>query len=101
MAKKNIKNIKLLPIEKRYCRCLMKVRSKKIKNPYAICTNSVYNLQGKKRTKVVNCSKNYNFNKFTIKQLRSYAKSKKIKYSKLRKAELISKIQKYNRNKYK
>lgn len=67
-------NSKLSFIEKRYCRCLVKVKSRKIKNPYGICTSSVYNKQNKKRTKRVNCSKNYNFKNFTKSQLKYYKK---------------------------
>lgn len=63
MNKKNNKikkkKSKLSSIEKRYCSCLIKVRSRKIKNPYGICTSSVYNKQNKKRTKIVKCGKNY------------------------------------------
>lgn len=74
-SKKIIKtNSKLSSIEKRYCRCLVKVKSSKIKNPYGICTSSVYNKQNKKRTKRVNCSKNYNFKNFTKSQLKYYKK---------------------------
>ena len=76
--------------EKRYCRCIIKLRSKGIKNPYGICTNSVYNLQTKKRTKVVKCSENYDITKLNLKQLQYYAKKKNIKYSKLKKDKLIS-----------
>ena len=44
------KKSKLKPVERRYCRCLVYVRSKKkIKSPYGICTSSVYNKQKKKR----------------------------------------------------
>jgi hypothetical protein len=76
--------------EKRYCRCIIKLRSKGIKNPYGICTNSVYNLQKKKRTKLVKCSKNYDLNKLSLKQLQYYARKKNIKYSKIKKDKLIS-----------
>ena len=38
------KNSKLSKVERKYCSCLVKVRSKRIKNPYGICTNSVYGL---------------------------------------------------------
>ena len=51
MKKKLNKKNYLTKKEKKYCRCLIHVRSKKIKNPYGICTNSVYNLQKKKRKK--------------------------------------------------
>jgi hypothetical protein len=80
--------------EKRYCRCIIKLNTKGIKNPYGICTNSVYNLQNKKRTKVVKCSKNYDLNKLTLKQLRYYAKKKNINYSKIKKDKLISLLKK-------
>ena len=45
--------------EKRYCKCLFYLKTKKVKNRYAICTNSVYNRQGVKRTKIVPCTQNY------------------------------------------
>ena len=76
--------------ERRYCRCLMKVRSTlKRGSPYAICTNSVYSIQGTKRSKVVKCSEKYDFKKYTMKQLRAYAKEKKIPHSNIKKAKLI------------
>ena len=84
------KKSNLSAIEKRYCRCIIKLRSKGIKNPYGICTNSVYNLQKKKRTKVVKCSENYDLKKLTLKQLQYYAKKKNIKYSKVKKDKLIT-----------
>ena len=73
-SKKNLikKKSNLLKIEERYCRCLIKVRSKKIKSPYAICTNSVYNLQNKKRNKIIDCSSNYNYTNFSKNQLINY-----------------------------
>ena len=80
------RSARLTNIEKKYCRCLAKVRSKKLRNPYGICTRSVYNLQGKKRTKVVKCSKSYKFDDFTLTQLREYAREKKVhirRYGKL------------------
>jgi hypothetical protein len=48
------KKSKLTNREKRYCRCLIKVRTKGIQNPYAICTNSVYNLQKKSAKQLLN-----------------------------------------------
>ena len=95
MKAKLIKKSILSPRERRYCRCLVHVRTKKIK-PYGICTNSVYNLQKKKRTKRVYCSKNYNFDSFTVKELRHYAYEKKIKTREnnklLKKKELLQSI---------
>ena len=78
-TKKNIikNNSNLSNIDQRYCRCLIKVLSKKINSPYAICTNSVYNLQNKKRNKVVNCVSNYNFTHFSKNQLSNYANKNK------------------------
>ena len=90
------KKSKLTNREKRYCRCLIKVRSKSIQNPYGICTNSVYNLQKKKRKTIVKCTKKYDFTKMTLKQLQSYSRKKKIKYSGYRKKELIQQFQKKN-----
>ena len=77
--KLNIDNIikvysKLSSKEKKYCRCLVKVKSNKIKNPYGICTSSIYNKQNKKRKKRINCSKNYNFKNFNKTQLKYYKK---------------------------
>ena len=77
------KTKKLNSREKRYCSCLMKVRSKSLKNekissPYGICTNSVYNIQNVKRTKMIKCSDNYNFDQYDLKTLQAYAIEKKI-----------------------
>ena len=91
--------------EKKYCSCLMKVRATlKKSNPrssYAICTNSLYNAQNLKRTKRINCSKNYNFNVYNLNHLRQYAKEKKIKiYEKgtlLNKSKLIKRLNEYTR----
>ena len=80
------KKSKLSPREHRYCSCLLKVRGKSkplrsdnIQNPYGICTNSVYNLQDKKRTKRIGCLKNYDLNSITFYQLKALAIEKKIK----------------------
>lgn len=86
--------------EQKYCRCLIHVRSRKM-SPYGICTNSVYNLQKKKRRRVVPCSKNYDFSRFTAEELRLYAKEKKIRTRKnnrfITKKNLIESIKKnYN-----
>ena len=91
--------------EKKYCSCLMKVRATLKKSnprsPYAICTTSLYNAQNLKRTKRVNCSKNYNFNVYNLNHLRQYAKEKKIKiYEKgklLNKSKLIKRLNEYTR----
>lgn len=86
--------------EQRYCSCLMKVRpTLKRGTPYAICTNSVYSLQKTKRTKRVDCSKKYDFKKYTLKQLKAYAKEKKIKPINLKKKDLVKKLKAYAKKK--
>jgi len=91
-SKNNKKNLfkkysKLSDIEKRYCRCLVKVKDN---NPYGICTSSVYNKQGFRRNKIVKCSANYNFKNFSYNLLKSYANKKKIKHTK---KNILKKIQ--------
>jgi len=76
------KNNKLSNVERKYCSCLVKVRSKKIKNPYGICTNSVYGSRKIKRKKVVRCSKYYNLSKLKKDQLYYIAKEKNLRISK-------------------
>jgi|MDSZ01.1.fsa_nt_gb hypothetical protein len=84
------KKSKLSKVERKYCSCLVKVRSRKIKNPYGICTNSVYSSRKIKRDKVVRCSKYYNFNELTKNQLYYLAKEKNLRVNKrLLKKELI------------
>jgi len=87
-------------VEKKYCSCLMKVRSKKVNNPYGICTNSVYGSRNSVRDRVINCSKHYDFKKYNLKTLKLYAKEKKIKgYSKLNRKQLLQKLQLYQNKK--
>lgn len=104
MKKKLNKKNYLTKKEKKYCRCLIHVRSKKIKNPYGICTNSVYNLQKKKRKKNIECSKNYDFDTFTLEELRLYAKEKNIPITKnnkyLSRKKLLGKIKYKQKKKY-
>jgi hypothetical protein len=64
--------------ERKYCTCLLKVREKSKINPYAICTRSLYNLQGIKRRKIVDCDYNYNYEKIPVKMLRSLATERKV-----------------------
>ena len=86
--------------EKKYCSCLMKVRSKKINNPYGICTNAVYSSRNSIRNRLVNCAKHYDFKKYNLKTLKLYAKEKKIKgYSKLNRKQLLQKLQLYQNKK--
>ena len=87
-------------VEKKYCSCLMKVRSKKVNNPYGICTNSVYGSRNSVRDRVINCSKHYDFKKYNLKTLKLYAKEKKIKgYSKLNRKQLLQKLKIYQKKK--
>ena len=88
------KNSKLSKVERKYCSCLVKVRSKRIKNPYGICTNSVYGSRKLKRNKLVRCSKYYNLDKLKKNQLYYIAKEKKLRVTKrLLKKELIDLLQ--------
>ena len=96
--------------EQKYCSCVMKVRgnsykkSKKVINPYGICTNSLYNLQNKKRTKMIKCTKKYNFKIYSLPYLQAYALEKKLpiktKSGKLyNKSILVKKLEKYQQKK--
>ena len=51
------KSAKLGFLGRKYCSCLVKVRSNKIKNPYGICTKSVYGSRKKIRTYRPSCLK--------------------------------------------
>ena len=99
------RNAKLNPLEKKYCRCLVKVRGKslkknKITNPYGICTKSVYSTKGKKRSKRINCLLNLELTTLTHKQLKAIIIEKKIKPKDLRKKqELIKSLKKYLKKK--
>ena len=65
-------------------------------SPYGICTNSVYNLQGKTRNKVVECSKYYDFSKYSVTMLKLFLKEKNIKgISKMNKTDLVNLCKKY------
>ena len=98
-SKKVLKTKNLNKLEKRYCSCLMKVRETKL-NPYGICTNSVYNLQGKTRNKVVECSKYYDFSKYSVNMLKLFLKEKNIKgISKMNKKELLNLCKRYQEKK--
>lgn len=97
------KTKKLSKKERKYCSCIMKVRSR-LKNrnprsPYAICTYSLYNRKNLKRTKRIECSQYYNFNLYSVAHLREFAKEKKIKITKngkpKKKALLLKDIQGY------
>jgi hypothetical protein len=81
MPKKNLFTQKapLTKRERRYCSCLLDVRSKRLPyNPYAVCTQSVYNSQGVKRKNRVDCDPNYNYNVIPLNSIRALAEEKKI-----------------------
>ncbi len=78
-----VKRTPLTKRERKYCSCLLDVRDKQEEqktkyNPYAVCTNSVYTSQGKRRNKFVNCGAAYNYEKLPAKSLRNLAKEKKL-----------------------
>ena len=78
-----VKRTPLTKRERKYCSCLLDVRDKQAEektnyNPYAVCTNSVYISQGKRRNKFVNCETSYNYEKLPAKSLRNLAKEKKL-----------------------
>lgn len=95
------KKAKLNPIEKKYCRCLVKVRGKslkkkKITSPYGICTKSVYTTKDLKRTKRINCLANLDLKSLTFKQLKAIVIEKKLKPKDMRKKlEIIKSLKKY------
>ena len=123
-TKKNLLNKKTnIPvIERKYCSCLQKVRSeqyakkpfayKKTKkalrtgikidprgevySEYAICNKSVYQSRKLKRDRVINCSKSYDFNNFTLSELQAYALDKNMpiteKSKNLTKKQLLNNI---------
>ncbi len=81
MPKANLftKKAPLSKRERRYCSCLLNVRSKRLPyNPYAVCTQSVYTSQGVSRKKRVDCDPNYNFDVVPINSVRALAEEKKI-----------------------
>ena len=75
------KKSNLSTIQRKYCSCLVKVRSKKT-NPYGICTKSVYSSRKLKRNDNIKCSKTYKLTHLTNSQLLNLAREKKIKVNK-------------------
>ena len=94
------KKAKLSKVERKYCSCLAKVRSK-IQNPYGICTNSVYGSRLLKRTKRVSCLPNYQLSKLSKKQLSAYSVEKKLPIKNKTKKQLIRNLNKLKTKKYK
>jgi len=54
------------------------VRSKKVSNPYGICTKSVYGSRGIKKKSNIGCTKSYELKNLKRDQLILLAKEKKI-----------------------
>jgi hypothetical protein len=86
---------KLSRTEEKYCNCLMHVRGKTgISAPYGICTKSVYNEQGMKRSNRVDCDAHYKFSNYSKDELRALAKEKHIKVDKeMSQKEMANKMQ--------
>lgn len=102
------KKSKLSNLEKKYCRCLIKVRGNskklnrnKIINPYGICTHSVYKLKGLKRNKNIECLKNIDINHLSFNQLKAYSIEKKIYRNGITKDKLITRMNKFIKSKKK
>ena len=95
-------SIDLSAAEQRYCRCLVHVASQgTTRNPYAVCTSSVFSKQLRKRGRIPPCSENYNFGTMKRKDLEGYAKMHKITgYSKLSDDQLARKLNSYVTSKY-
>ena len=84
----NTSSKKLSKIERKYCSCLMMVLGDKKQKqarkenpkltPFGLCTHSVYNSKGLKRTTNPECGPYYKFEKYPIDSLREYAKQRKI-----------------------
>lgn len=94
--------INLTAVEQRYCRCLVHVASQNgARNPYAICTASVYSKQGRKRGRIPPCSENYDFYNMSRKDLIGYAKLHKIEgYTSLSDDQLARKLDAFVTKKY-
>ncbi len=89
----------LTKVEQKYCSCLMHVRPK-VKNPYGICTKSVYGKN--KREKVIDCEIHYKYNKYNKKELEAFSKEKHInsRISKDKLVNILDKRKKYILKKY-
>ena len=94
------KKAKLSFIEQKYCSCIVKVRGKTLKNPYGICTKSVYGSRKKKRNKKVGCLKNLNIKKLSKNQVKGIILEKKLKTKSKTKKKLINILNKYLKAKY-
>jgi hypothetical protein len=85
---------KLSRTDEKYCNCLMHVRGKSgITAPYGVCTKSVYNKQGMKREKRIDCDNHYKFSNYTKDELIALAKEKKIVITNMTQKELANKLQ--------
>lgn len=105
----------LSKIERRYCSCIMMVLGDKKQKqarkenpqltPFGLCTHSVYNSKGLKRTTNPECGPYYKFEKYPIESLREYAKQRKINVTKNNKykskQELSKELYNYIKKTYK
>ena len=102
VKKNKVKDIRLTLKGRKYCSCLMKVRGKGT-NPYGICYKSVLRGQRPPPGQGIACTVNYRFTDYTNKELREYAREKRINYKYVRgtkKGKLLSRnnlVQKLNR----
>lgn len=93
------KSAKLGFLGRKYCSCLVKVRGKDLKNPYGICTKSVFSSRKKTRTYRPSCLKMYDLNKLSYTQLKGIIKEKKINKTGRSKKNLINILNKYLKDK--
>ena len=65
------------------------------KNPYALCTWSLYNRDGKQRKKQIDCGKYYKYEKYnSTYSIKEYPKRNRIKITGKKKQELIEELYK-------
>ena len=85
------KNAKLSPVNRKYCSCLVKVRSKKISNPYGICTKSIFGSRNLKKNTLIRCTKSYDIKKFKKDQIIYLLREKGLMVTnRITKAELVN-----------
>jgi hypothetical protein len=107
LKKTRVKDIRLTLKGRKYCSCLMKVRGKGTA-PYGICYKSVLRGQRPPKGQGIACTVNYRFTDYTNKELREYAREKRInsKYVRgtkkgrlLSRKNLIQKLRRYQKEK--
>lgn len=99
---------KLTKRDKKYCSCVMMVMGEQRKNkekdtdrknPYALCTWSLYNREGKERKGQIDCKKYYKYEKYNLDSIKEYAKRNGIKITGKKKQELIDELYKKDKKK--